>query len=72
MAEKHPPSPKRGDDTLSLGRLQVKPAMRDMVRFMVVLCEKWYKKVASTYAPATYHYEDKKTTVSFLTYPHLE
>jgi len=44
MAEKHPPSPKRGDDTLSLGRLQVKPAMRDMVRFMVVLCEKWYKK----------------------------
>ena len=28
MAEEHPPSPKHGDDTLSLGRLRVKPAMR--------------------------------------------
>ena len=27
MAEEHPPSPKREDDTLSLGRLRVKPAM---------------------------------------------
>ena len=29
MAEEHPPSPKRKDNTLSLGRLRVKPAMRD-------------------------------------------
>ena len=28
MAEEHPPSPKRGDESLSFGRLRVKPAMR--------------------------------------------
>ena len=27
MAEEHPPSPVREDDTLLLGRLRVKPAM---------------------------------------------
>jgi hypothetical protein len=27
MAEEHPPSPEREDDTLSLRRLRVKPAM---------------------------------------------
>ena len=27
MAEEHPPSPKRGDNTHAFGRLRVKPAM---------------------------------------------
>ena len=27
MAEEHPPSPKREDESLSFGRLRVKPAM---------------------------------------------
>ena len=27
MAEEHPPSPKHGDESLTLGRLRVKPAM---------------------------------------------
>ena len=31
MADKDPPSPKRKDDTLLLGRLRVKPARRDKV-----------------------------------------
>ena len=28
MAEEHPPSPKHEDDSFSVGRLRVKPAMR--------------------------------------------
>ena len=41
MAEEHPPSPKRGDEPLTHGRLRVKPAMTVQGVIVVLKVKFW-------------------------------